>query len=170
MGADAGSNADGGQSAEGGSSGGGRDAAAPSDSAASDAAKSMGADEGGVDADVLPGALPYMIGFGGSGETNGEIAAGEAALGRVFDLATDGVSVDAFQFGPYISSNGHALAKVSIFEMLSMSWDSDQSLQDMAQAASGAYDGVYTQMAQAMASFGYPTVSARPGHEMNGNW
>jgi hypothetical protein len=62
------------------------------------------------------------------------------------------------------------MGKILIFEMLSASWDTDQTLQDMSAAASGAYDAVYTRMAQALASFGSPPVSVRIGHEMNGNW
>ena len=69
-----------------------------------------------------------------------------------------------------MSSNGRTIGMVLVFEMLSESWDSNQSLQDMSAAASGAYDAVYTQMAKSIAASGAPPVSVRIGHEMNGNW
>jgi hypothetical protein len=116
------------------------------------------------------GGLPYMLGFGGASESRAQVAAAEAAFGRTLDLATDGTTIDGFQFGPYTSSNGRTLGKILIFEMLSMSWDTNQSLQDMSQAASGAYDDAYTRVAQAIANFGAPVVSVRIGHEMNGDW
>ncbi|MDB4964721.1 MAG: hypothetical protein JWN44_410 [Myxococcales bacterium] len=117
-----------------------------------------------------PGGLDYMVGYGGSNTSNAAIAQAEAIFGRHMDLLSDGVTVDSFQYGPYASSNGRAMGKVLIFELLSFDWDGNKSLVDMAAAASGAYDGVYTQMAQAIASSGDPVVSVRPGHEMNGNW
>ena len=133
----------------------------------------VGATCGGSDAGVQPapdGGLLYMVGLGGANQSPQQIAAMESAVGRPFDLGTDSVTVDSFQYGPYASSNGRAMGKVLIFEMLSQSWDTNQGLQDMAAAASGAYDGVYTAMAQSIAAFGSPPVSVRIGHEMNGNW
>ncbi len=119
---------------------------------------------------LAPGSLGYMIGYGGATTSNAAIATAETTFGRPMDMVSEGITVDSYQTGPYSSGNGRALGKVAVFEMLSMSWDTNQSLTDMSQAASGAYDGVYTQMAQALASSGMPVVSARPGHEMNGDW
>jgi hypothetical protein len=117
-----------------------------------------------------PGSIDYMIGYGGGSTSNATIATAESTFGRPMDMVTEGVTVDGYQDGPYSSGNGRALGKVAVFEMLSMPWDTNQGLTDMAQAASGAYDSVYTQMAQNLASSGMPVISARPGHEMNGDW
>jgi hypothetical protein len=114
--------------------------------------------------------IGYMIGYGGGAETDAQVAQFEAILGRPMDIGTDTISLESWQFGPFTSSNGRKLAKVLIFPMLSESFDSNQGLQDLGAAASGAYDNIYTQMAQSIASFGSPAISVRIGHEMNGNW
>ncbi len=116
------------------------------------------------------GALSYMLGNAGGGESDGDIASFEGAFGRPLDVISDTLSVDAFQYGPFHSSNGRAVGKVFGVEMLSESFDGNQNLTDLQQAASGAYDAVYTNMAKAMASFGDPPVSVRIGNDVNGNW
>jgi hypothetical protein len=44
------------------------------------------------------------------------------------------------------------------------------ALDDMAQAASGAYDATYEAMAEALAAWKNPLLSVRIGWELNGNW
>jgi hypothetical protein len=122
------------------------------------------------ESDGGPLALSYMIGIGGSNMTSSEVAAYESFTGRPMDIGTDGITVDSFVYPQYTSGNGRALGKVLGWEMLSMSWDTDQSLTDMNQAASGAYDSTYQAMAQKVASLPYPILSIRVGWEMNGTW
>jgi hypothetical protein len=126
--------------------------------------------DSGIDGSVSPGSLTYMIGYGGGAMSDSQVAAAEVFTGRPMDIGSDGITVDGFQFPAYTSSNGRKLGKIIMFEMLSASYDSNKSLNDMNQAASGAYDATYAQMAQAMANSVEPIVSCRIGWEMNGDW
>ncbi len=128
--------------------------------------------DGGADAvgdAPSAGALTYMIGYGGGADSDKAIASLEAKLGRPADVVVDGITLDGFEFGPFHASNGRPIGKVLSFDMLSMPYETAQ-LQDMSQAASGAYDAVYTTAARSMAAFGNPPVSVGIGPDMNGNW
>jgi hypothetical protein len=116
------------------------------------------------------GALQYMIGYGGGGATSAQVAAAEGWLGRPLDLGVDVLTIDAYTHPVVNSTNGRQLGRVLDFDMLSMSYTANQSLQDMDAAASGAYDSVYAQMVQTIATPGVPTVSCRIGPGMNGDW
>ncbi|HTQ45486.1 MAG TPA: hypothetical protein VMI75_22160 [Polyangiaceae bacterium] len=141
--------------------------------ATSDAPKGDGAGGGGDaghDGGTLPeGGLPYMVGI----KTNGT-PAGPATvaswLGRPLDVA--GATITTTNYiasGTYTTAgSAHPLLEVS-FPLISIFGESN-NLDDMAQAAAGAYDATYESMSQALAAWPNPLLSARIGWEFNGNW
>jgi hypothetical protein len=126
--------------------------------------------DAGHDGGSLPeGGLPYMVGI----KTNGT-PAGPATvaswLGRALDVAgTTITTTNYISSGPYTTAGGaHPLLEVS-FPLISIFGESND-LNDMAQAAAGAYDATYESMSQALAAWPNPLLSARIGWEFNGNW
>jgi len=89
-------------------------------------------------------------------------------LGRPLDVSSTSITLTGW-FVTSFPSNV-ALAGV-ITPMLSLDgWGDNYGATDMGQAASGAYDQYYQNMASALVASGVPILSVRPGHEMNGNW
>lgn len=123
----------------------------------------------GSDAGGGPGALGYMVGIKTNGDPNGP-AKVEAWLGRPLDIAGATITTTSWiSTAPYVTSSGaHPLLEVS-FPLLSIFGESNH-LDDLAQAAAGAYDSTYEAMAQALASWPNPLLSARIGWELNGTW
>ena len=125
--------------------------------------------EAGHDGGLGEGGLPYMVGI----KTNGT-PAGPATvaswLGRPLDVAgTTITTTNYISSGPYTTAAGaHPLLEVS-FPLISIFGESN-NLNDMAQAAAGAYDATYESMSQALAAWPNPLLSARIGWEFNGNW
>jgi hypothetical protein len=140
-----------------------------------DAAHESGADagaeggDGGVDGGG-PRPLPYMVGIKTNGVPTGP-AKVEAWLGRPIDVAGTTITTTSYigSGTPYTTASGaYPLLEVS-FPLLSIFGESN-ALDDMAMAASGAYDATYTQMAAALAAWKNPLLSVRIGWEFNGNW
>jgi hypothetical protein len=141
---------------------GGLDASPPRDSGRDTSATD--AREGG------PGALSYMVGIKTNGVPTGP-AEVEAWLGRPLDVAGTTITTTSYigSGTPYTDALGaYPLLEVS-FPLLSIFGESND-LDDMAQAASGAYDSTYTEMAGALAGWKNPLLSVRIGWEFNGNW
>ena len=144
--------------------GGARDAAADAN-ARDGSAGDGGAPDG---ASVSEGGLAYMIGIK-TNSTNDGPGTVEGWLGRPIDIAGTTLTTTSFTFGPYTDANGaKPLLEVS-FPLLSIFGESN-NLNDMAQAASGAYDSTYEAMSQFLASYPNPLLSARIAWEFNGNW
>ncbi|HEY1694537.1 MAG TPA: hypothetical protein VGG39_20345 [Polyangiaceae bacterium] len=159
---------------------GGDDGHATQDGPAADSAQGGDALEGGGAVEDSPhegaaseggaGGLPYMVGIKTNGDANGP-AKVEAWLGRPLDLAGTTITTTSYigAGAPYVNgSGGHPLLEVS-FPLLSIFGETN-GLADLAQAASGAYDTTYEAMAQALAAWPNPLLSARIGWEFNGNW
>jgi hypothetical protein len=131
------------------------DATAPRDS---------GAIDGGTNA------LSYMVGIKTNGVPTGP-AKVEAWLGRPIDVAGTTITTTSYigSGSAYTTASGaYPLLEVS-FPLLSI-FGEPNGLDDMAMAASGAYDATYTQMAEALAASKNPLLSVRIGWELNGNW
>jgi hypothetical protein len=117
-----------------------------------------------------PKPLSYMIGIKTNGVPTGP-AKVEAWLGRPLDVAGSTITTTSYigSGTPYTTASGdYPLLEIS-FPLLSIFGESND-LDDMAQAAAGAYDATYTQMAEALAAWKNPLLSARIGWEFNGNW
>jgi hypothetical protein len=121
--------------------------------------------EGGVD----QRGLPYMVGIKTNGDPMGP-AKVEGWLGRPLDVAGTTITTTSYiGSGTYQNASGYyPLLEVS-FPLLSI-FNENNDLNDLGQAASGAYDDTYDAMAQALASWKNPLLSARIGWEFNGNW
>ena len=135
------------------------------DGGASDAGSSGAAHDAGSS-----GALPYMVGIKTNSTPTGP-AKVEAWLDRPLDIAGTTITTTSYigSGTPYTTASGaHPLLECS-FPLLSIFGESN-NLNDMAQAASGAYDATYEAMAQALASWANPLLSVRIGWEFNGNW
>ncbi len=151
-----------------------RDAASNGGEAGDDAGSIEGgtlhdaaSNEGGAGAG---GALGYMIGIKTNSTPTGP-AKVEGWLGRPMDLAGTTITTTSYigSGTPYTTASGaHPLLECS-FPLLSIFGESNK-LDDMAQAASGAYDATYEAMAKALASWPNPLLSVRIGWELNGNW
>jgi hypothetical protein len=116
------------------------------------------------------GALSYMVGIKTNGAPTGP-AEVEAWLGRPLDVAGTTITTVSYigSGTPYTTASGaYPLLEVS-FPLLTIFGEAND-LTDMAQAASGAYDTTYTQMAEALAAWKNPLLSVRIGWEFNGNW
>jgi hypothetical protein len=114
--------------------------------------------------------LGYMIGIKTNGVPTGP-AKVEAWLGRPLDVAGTTINTMSYIGGgkSYTTASGaYPLLEVS-FPLLSIFGESN-NLDDMAMAASGAYDAAYTQMAEGLAAWKNPLLSVRIGWELNGNW
>jgi len=157
--------------------GAGHDASSAEDGAAHDAsstdsgaADGAGPRDGGADAGMAPGALGYMVGIQTNSTPRGP-AEVEAWLGRPLDIAGTTITTTSYigSGTPYTTASGaHPLLECS-FPLLSIFGESN-NLDDMAEAASGAYDATYEAMAQALAAWPNPLLSVRIGWEFNGNW
>jgi hypothetical protein len=145
----------------------------PSKDAAEDGPSSKDAAHGADASDASdsgPGALSYMVGIKTNGVPTGP-AEVQAWLGRPLDVAGTTITTTSYIGGgtPYTDASGnYPLLEVS-FPLLSIFGESND-LNDMSMAASGAYDATYTQMAEALAAWKNPLLSARIGWEFNGNW
>ncbi len=154
------------------------DATATSDGATPDAAgdaarETGGGDAGheaGLEAGTPEGGLSYMVGIKTNGVPKGP-ATVEGWLGRPLDVAGTTITTTSYigSGTPYTTASGaHPLLEVS-FPLLSI-FGENNGMTDMAQAAAGAYDATYEAMAQALAAWANPLLSARIGWEFNGNW
>jgi hypothetical protein len=145
----------------------------PSKDAAEDGPASKDAAHGTDASDASdsgPGALLYMVGIKTNGVPTGP-AQVQAWLGRPLDVAGTTITTTSYIGGgtPYTDASGnYPLLEVS-FPLLSIFGESND-LTDMSMAASGAYDATYTQMAEALAAWKNPLLSARIGWEFNGTW
>jgi hypothetical protein len=122
------------------------------------------------DGGLAAGGLPYMVGIKTNGVPMGP-AEIQAWLGRPLDVAGTTITTTSYigSGSPYLNEGGaHPLLEVS-FPLLSIFGESND-LDDMAQAASGAYDSTYEAMSQALAAWPNTLLSARIGWEFNGNW
>jgi hypothetical protein len=122
--------------------------------------------EGGADA----GGLPYMVGIKTNGVPRGP-ATVQGWLGRPLDVAGTTITTTSYigSGSTYQNASGNPpLLEVS-FPLLSIFGESND-LDDMAMAASGAYDTTYEAMSQALAAWPNTLLSARIGWEFNGNW
>jgi hypothetical protein len=120
--------------------------------------------------DAGPPGLSYMVGIKTNGDSTGP-ATVEAWLGRPLDVAGTTITTTSYIGAgmPYTDASGaYPLLEVS-FPLLSIFGESND-LDDMAKAAAGDYDATYTQMAEALAAWKNPLLSARIGWEFNGNW
>jgi hypothetical protein len=127
------------------------------------------AGEGGVEAGAASG-LDYMVGIKTNGVPTGP-AKVEAWLGRPLDLAGTTITTTSYigSGNAYTTASGaHPLLECS-FPLLSIFSESND-LDDMAQAASGAYDTTYEAMSEALAAWPNQLLSVRIGWEFNGNW
>ncbi len=115
------------------------------------------------------GGLAYMVGIKTNGDSQGP-AKVEAWLGRPLDLAGSTITtVGYIGSGGYEAADGtHPLLEVS-FPLLSI-FNEPNQLNDLARAAAGDYDTTYEAMAQALAGWPNPLLSARIGWEFNGDW
>ena len=120
--------------------------------------------------DAGPNVLAYMVGIKTNGVPTGP-AKVEAWLGRPLDVAGTTITTTSYigSGSAYTTASGaYPLLEVS-FPLLSIFGESN-GLDDLAMAASGAYDATYTQMAEGLASSKNPLLSVRIGWEFNGNW
>jgi hypothetical protein len=155
-----------GASGTGGAEGaGGSRASSGSSAASSSGSTSSSSGAGGAS----PVGLGYMVGVkcGLTTICPGKV---EAWLGRPVDVAGATINTNAWiASGAFTqTSGGNPLLEVS-FPLLSI-FGENNGLDDMAKAASGAYDDTYTAMAKALASSPNPLLSVRIGWEFNGNW
>src|ERR1700677_2396853 len=114
--------------------------------------------DGARDAEAGPAALSYMVGIKTNGVPTGP-AKVESWLGRPLDVAGTTITTTSYigSGTPHTTTEGaHPLLEVS-FPLLSIFGESND-LDDMAQAASGAYDATYTQMAEALAAWKNPLL------------
>lgn len=126
--------------------------------------------DAGHDAGVPEGGLGYMVGIKTNGVPKGP-ATVEGWLGRPLDVAGTTITTTSYigSGTPYTTASGaHPLLEVS-FPLISIFGEAN-NLDDMAQAAAGAYDSTYEAMSQALAAWANPLLSARIGWEFNGNW
>ena len=109
------------------------------------------------------GALPYMVGIKSNSLPNGPTTVA-GWLNRPVDVAGTTITTTSW-IGvnqPYVTTGGqYPLLEVS-FPLLSIFGESN-NLSDLAAAARGDYDATYTAMAQALASWPNPLLSARIG-------
>jgi hypothetical protein len=131
-----------------------------------------GSEAGGGEAGTDAGAhgLTYMVGIKTNGHPTGP-ATVQAWLDRPLDVAGTTITTTSYigSGTPYTNAGGaHPLLEVS-FPLLSIFSESND-LDDLAQAASGAYDSTYEAMSQALAGWPNQLLSARIGWEFNGNW
>jgi hypothetical protein len=135
-----------------------------------DAASSDAASDAPPESGVTPGGLAYMVGIKTNGEGMGP-ATVQGWLGRPLDVAGTTITTTSYigSGAAYQNASGnYPLLEVS-FPLLSI-FNETNDLNDLAQAASGAYDDTYDAMAEALASWKNPLLSARIGWEFNGNW
>jgi hypothetical protein len=94
----------------------------------------------------------------------------EGWLGRPVDVAGATITTTAWiSSGTFTQTHGNNPLLEASFPLLSIFGESND-LNDMAAAASGAYDATYTAMAKALAASPNPLLSVRIGWEFNGNW
>jgi hypothetical protein len=115
-----------------------------------------------------PKALTYMVGYGG-GANEASVPTVERWLGRPLDLITDSTTTWGFSRTGFTSANGRPTCRIISVPMLSVEGE-HPSLNDMAQAARGAYDSDYRVMLTNVLRHA-PTVAIRPGWEgPGGDW
>jgi hypothetical protein len=137
--------------------------------ASSGDAMESGASDAGTDA-AMEGGIPYMVGIKTNGDPTGP-ATVQGWLKRPLDVAGTTITTTSYIGGgkPYTDMGGaYPVLEVS-FPLLSIFGESNK-LDDLAKAAAGDYDATYTEMAQALAAWANPLLSARIGWEFNGNW
>jgi hypothetical protein len=142
----------------------GRDAAVDAtatDGPSGDAHPEAGSQEAGADGGA--GGLAYMVGIKTNGAPTGP-AKVEAWLGRPLDVAGTTITTTSYIGGgtPYTTTSGAYPLLECSFPLLSIFGESND-LNDMAQAASGAYDSTYVAMAKALAGWKNPLLSVRVG-------
>jgi hypothetical protein len=111
-----------------------------------------------------------MVGIKTNGTPRGP-ATVQGWLGRPLDVAGTTITTTSYigSGASYENASGSPpLLEVS-FPLLSIFGESN-ALNDLAKAASGAYDATYEAMAQALAAWPNQLLSARIGWEFNGNW
>jgi len=159
---------DGGETADAGASVGLHDASSSGGEGSTDAAEGQGAD---ASAEAAAGGLPYMVGIKTNGEPSGP-ATVQGWVGRPLDVAGTTITTTSYigSGSAYENAPGSPppLLEVS-FPLLSIFGEAND-LDDMAMAASGAYDATYEAMSQALAAWPNTLLSARVGWEFNGNW
>jgi len=116
------------------------------------------------------GGLPYMVGIKTNGVPRGP-ATVQGWLDRPLDVAGTTITTTSYiGSGTYVNAPGSSLPLLEVsFPLLSIFGESND-LNDMAMAASGAYDATYEAMSQALAAWPNALLSARVGWEFNGNW
>jgi hypothetical protein len=122
------------------------------------------------DAGLGPNGLAYMVGIKTNGDAMGPSKV-QGWLGRPLDLAGTTITTTSYigTNSTYVNASGNPpLLEVS-FPVLSIFGESN-GLNDLAKAASGAYDATYEAMAQALAAWPNKLLSARIAWEFNGNW
>ena len=157
----------------------GRDAGGPVGTGDGDGGGGQGSDaagahdgplEGSSEGGPEPDGLSYMLGIKTNGQATGP-ATVEGWLGRPLDVAGTTITTTSYIGAGTAYTNasgGHPLLEVS-FPLLSI-FGENNGMTNLAQAASGAYDATYEAMAQALAAWPNPLLSARIGWEFNGNW
>ena len=138
--------------------------------AGSDGDAAHGAADASSDAATADGALSYMIGIKTNSTATGP-ATVQGWLGRPLDVAGTTITTTSYIGAntKYTNASGATpLLEVS-FPLLSI-FGENNDLNDLAKAASGAYDSTYEAMSQALASWPNKLLSARIGWEFNGNW
>ena len=138
---------------------------ASSSTASSSTASSSTAGTGGAS----PGGLGYLVGVkcGLDGTCPDKV---ETWLGRPVDVAGATITTTSFiGTATFAQTTGPVPLLEASFPLLSIFSESND-LNDMAAAASGAYDATYTTMAKALAAWPNPLLSVRIGWEFNGNW
>jgi hypothetical protein len=94
----------------------------------------------------------------------------ESWLGRPVDVAGATITTTAWiASGTFAQTEGNNPLLECSFPLLSI-FGENNGLNDMAEAASGAYDTTYTAMAKALAASQNSVLSVRIGWEFNGNW
>jgi hypothetical protein len=116
-----------------------------------------------------PRGLDYMVGVKCGLDTTCP-AKVESWLGRPVDVVGATITTTAWiNTATFTQTTGQSPLLECSFPLLSI-FDESNDLNDMAQAASGAYDAAYTAMAQALAAWPNPLLSVRIGWELNGTW
>jgi hypothetical protein len=109
-----------------------------------------------------------MVGYGG-GANETSIPTVERWLGRPLDLIHDSTTTGGFSRTGFTSANGKPTCRIISVPMLSVLGEQPR-LNDMAHAASGAYDAQYRMMLTNIFRHA-PTVAIRPGWEgPGGDW
>ena len=148
----------------------GEDAASPSGEGGSDGDAAHGATDASSEGGTTANGLSYMIGI----KTNGTSTGPAKVQGGSADRSTSPAPrsrrrATSARNATYTNASGAApLLEVS-FPLLSIFGESND-LNDLAKAASGAYDSTYEAMSQALAAWPNKLLSARIGWEFNGNW